>query len=81
MKHYLSFRYFPRFDFLSAFPAEGEAVTFQVGGDADGGATLLAGAPGCGHGFVDELSDILRRVVVVNAQATELLFDSADLDG
>ena len=43
-----------RLDFLAAFRAKGEPVTFQVGGDAGGGAAFLAGVPGCGHGLVYE---------------------------
>ena len=38
-----SFCYDPRFDFLAAIRAEGEPITFQVGGDVGGGAAFLAG--------------------------------------
>lgn len=72
---------FPRFNFLSAIRAEGEPVTFQVGGDAGGRATFLAGVPGCSHSLVYELSEILWGIVVVNAEAAEFLLDLADLDG
>ena len=71
----------PRCDSFAAIRTESEPVTFAVGGDTDGGSTLFAGAPRCGHGFVYELSDILRCIVVGNTQAAKLLFDMADLDG
>jgi hypothetical protein len=52
----------------------------MVGGDAGGGAAFLADVPGCVYSLVYELSEILWCVVVVNAEAAELLFDLADLD-
>ena len=70
-----------RFDFPAAIRAEGEAVAFQVGGDASGGAAFLAGMPGRGDGLVNELSEILWGIVVVDSEAAELLLDLADLDG
>ena len=54
-----SFRDDSRSDFLSAFRAEGEPVTFQVGGDASGGTAFLVGVPGGLNGHVYESSDIL----------------------
>ena len=79
----LNFRFecYPRLDFLAAIRAEGEPITFKVGGDAGSGAAFLAGVPGCVHGLVNEMSDILWCVVVVNTEAAELLLDLAYLDG
>ena len=74
------FECYPWFYFLAAIRAESEPITFHVGGDAGSGAALLAGVPGCGNGLVNELSEILWCVVVVNAEAAELLFDLADLN-
>ena len=68
------------FYFLAAIRAEGEPVAFQVGSDADGGAAFFAGVPGCGHGLVYELSEIVWGVVVVDAEAAKLLLDLAYLD-
>lgn len=76
----IALHYSPRFDRLTAFRAEGEPVTFLVGGDTDGGAALLAGVPGGLDSLVYELSDILWSIVVVDSEATKLLLDLADLD-
>ena len=54
-----SFRDDSRPDFLATIRAEGEPVTFQVGGDTSSGTAFLAGVPGCFNGIVYELSDIL----------------------
>ena len=79
---YISMFYnYPGFDFLSAFRAEGEPVTFQVGGDAFCGTAAFAGVPGGFDGLVYELSDILWSVVVVDSKSAKLLFDLRDLDG
>ena len=71
---------YPGFDFLSAFRAEGEPVTFQVGGDAFRGTVAFAGVPGGLDGLVYELSDILWSVVVIDSESAKLLFDLRDFD-
>ena len=71
---------YPCSDFLSAFRAEGEPVTLQVGGDAFCGPAAFAGVPGGLNGIVDELSDILWSVVVIDSKSTKLLFDLGDFD-
>ena len=71
---------YPRLDFLSAIRAEGEPVTFQVGGDASRGAAAFASVPGGLNGLVYELSDILWCVVVIDSKSAKLLFDLRDFD-
>ena len=68
-------------DFLAASRAEGEPISFLVGCDSFRGATAFAGVPGCVHGQVYELSDILWCVIAVDSKAAKLLFDLADLNG
>ena len=72
--------YYPQLDFLAAIWAEGEPVTFQVGGGAGDGAALLAGVPGCLDGLVYEQSDILWSVMVVDSKPAKLLLDLGDFD-
>lgn len=57
----MNFRFecYPRFDFLAAIRAEGEPISFLVGGDAFCASAPLAGEPGGLYGLVYELSDIL----------------------
>ena len=74
----LTLLYYPQLDFHTAIRAEGDPVTFQIGGDANGGDAFLAGVPGCFNSLVNELSDILCCVVVVDAEAAKLLLYLAD---
>lgn len=76
-----SFYRYPRFDFFAAIRAEGEPVTFQVGGAAFSGTAAFAGVPGGLDGLVYELSDILWSVVVIDSESAKLLFDLRDFDG
>ena len=78
---YLFLYYFSGLKQLPAFRAEGEPVTFQVGGNAFRGATAFAGVPGGLDGLVYELSDILWSVVVIDSESAKLLFDLRDFDG
>ena len=81
VKMIFRFECYPRFDFLAASRAEGEPISFLVGCDSFRGATAFAGVPGCVHGQVYELSDILWCVIAVDSKAAKLLFDLADLNG
>lgn len=71
---------YPGFDFLSAFRAEGESVTFLVGGDAFRGTAAFAGVPGGLDGLVYEQSDILWCIVMVDSESAKLLLDLGDFD-
>ena len=77
---YLFLYYISGLNHLSAFRAEGEPVTFQVGSDAFRGAAAFAGVPGGLDGLVYELSDILWSIVVVDSESAKLLLDLADFD-
>lgn len=64
-----------------ASSAQRTAIAGLVCRDAFLGAAFLAGAPGGGHGIVDDPSDFFRGVVVIDPEAAVFLFDLADLYG
>ena len=57
------------------------AIAGLVCRDAFLGAAFLAGVPSGGYCLVDELSNFIRGVVVIDPEAAVLLFNLADLYG